>query len=142
MPFLLVLTIIVLVEAVAFATVSELIGGLPAVAGLAATTLGGVALLARQGRAAGRRLDAALRGAREPGAIGRELWLALTAALLAFPGYASDAIGLLLLVPQVRMLLRDLVFLRLAGVFRRARPATVIDATWRDETAPPRNLPR
>ena len=48
--------------------------------------------------------EAAVR--REPGAIGRQLWLALSAVLFAFPGYASDVLGLLLLLPPVRKLVR------------------------------------
>lgn len=145
MRFLLVLVAVVMIEAAAFATISDAVGGVAAVLGLAATTAGGFVLLARQGRATLRRLDAALRGAAPPGAISRELWLALTAVLLAAPGYVSDALGILLLVPAVRMLLRDLVFLRLVTVFGRP-PARrdgrgVIEGDWRDETKPPPTLP-
>ena len=146
MPFLLVVIIVVLVEAAAFATVSNAVGAWPAVGGMALTTIGGIALLARQGRAALRRLNDALRGAPEPGAIGRELWLALSAALFAFPGYASDVLALLLLLPPVRMLLRDLVFIRLVGMMGRGgvrgHSRVIIEGDWRDDTRPPPNLPR
>jgi UPF0716 protein FxsA len=145
MPFLLVVIITVLVETAAFAAVSDALGAWPAVGGMALTTIGGIALLARQGRSTFRRLQETLRDERRPGTIGGDLWLALSAALFAFPGYASDVLGLLLLLPPVRMLLRDLVFIRLVGMARRApagRVRVIIEGEWRDDTRPPPNLPR
>ena len=146
MRFLLVLTVIVLIESAAFATVSNAVGGVPAVLGMALTTLGGFALLGRQGRTTLQQLDAALRGAGRPGAVSRELWLALSAALFAFPGYASDVLGLLLLLPPVRTLLRDFVFIRLVAMLNRpprdVHARVIIEGEFHDETPPPTNLPR
>ena len=145
MPFLLIVMIVVVVEAAAFATVSDVIGAWPAVGGLVLTTIGGIALLARQGRSAFRRLHEALSEERRPGTIGGELWLALSAVLFAFPGYASDALGLVLLLPPVRMALRDLVFIRLVGMMGRAgvrgHGRVIIEGDWRDDTRPPPKLP-
>jgi UPF0716 protein FxsA len=146
MPLLLIVMIIVVVEAAAFATVSDLVGAWPAVGGIALTTIGGIALLARQGRSAFRRLQEALRDERRQGTIGGDLWLALSAALFAFPGYASDLLGLLLLLPPVRVLLRELVLFRLVGMVgrtgMRGHSRVIIEGDWRDDTRPPPNLPR
>jgi UPF0716 protein FxsA len=146
MPVLLIVIIVVIVEAAAFATVSDFVGAWPAVGGMALTTIGGIALLARQGRSAFRRLQEMLRGEHRPGTIGGDLWLALSAALFAFPGYASDVVGLLLLLPPVRMVLRDVVFVRLVGMVGRGgvrgHSRVIIEGDWRDDTRPPPKLPR
>jgi UPF0716 protein FxsA len=139
MALLLILIFIVLpiAELYVIIKVGGAIGVLPTIALLIADSLLGVALLRSQGRAAWRRFNEALAAGRVPA---REVFdgtmIILGGAFLLTPGFITDVIGLLLLIPPTRAIFRGLV-VRMAG--RRAA-FTVRTVRWgygagRDRTA-------
>ncbi|NWG71879.1 MAG: FxsA family protein [Parvularculaceae bacterium] len=78
-------------------------GVLPVVAVCLLTAMLGVALVKRQGLAALRAAERDLATGKAPvEAVVDGAFLALAAPLLMTPGFISDAIGLLLLVPAIR----------------------------------------
>ena len=87
--------------------VGEAIGALPTVALLVADSVAGAMLLRSQGRAAWRRFNEALAAGRIPahevfdGAL-----VIVGGALLLTPGFITDALGVLLLIPPGRALFR------------------------------------
>src|SRR5436853_1874199 len=122
--------------------VGEAIGALPTIAILVADSIVGSLLLRTQGRGAWRRFRAALAAGRPPA---REV---LDGALVIFggaflitPGFLTDIVGLLLLVPPTRALVRRV----LVGVFTRnfavriaRRAAERRGGPAPGQTAPPR----
>jgi UPF0716 protein FxsA len=126
---LLVLVFIVLpiAELYVIIKVGGAIGVLPTLALLVADSFLGVALLRSQGRAAWRRFNEALAAGRVPG---REVFdgtmIILGGAFLLTPGFITDVIGLLLLIPPTRAVFRGLVT-RMAG---RRIAFTVRAARW------------
>src|ERR671939_516687 len=109
MPLLLVLLFIVvpIVELFVIIQVGEAIGVLPTIALLIADSILGSMLMRSQGRAAWRRFNAALASERPPA---REV---LDGALVIFggaflltPGFLTDVLGLILLLPPTRSLVR------------------------------------
>jgi UPF0716 protein FxsA len=147
--FVLLLIAVPLVEVLAFVEVGEAIGWLLALLLLIGTSLLGVQLLRMQGRAAIERLALARAGGRPTaeGAIDGALAL-LGAALLAVPGFVTDALGALLLLRPTRTLARRRLsrhcaarLMRLlsrttrfgAGAGARPRPPADVDATAFDD---------
>ena len=147
--FVLLLIAVPLVEVLAFIEVGEAIGWLLALLLLIGTSLLGVRLLRMQGRAAVERLALARSGSSRPtadGAIDSALGF-LGAALLAVPGFVTDALGVLLLLRPTRTLARRRLsrhyaarlmrFLsrttRFAGAGARARPPADVDSTAFDD---------
>jgi UPF0716 protein FxsA len=131
LPLLVVLFIVVpIAELYVIIQVGQAIGALPTIAILIADSIVGSVLLRAQGRGAWRRFQAALAEGRVPA---REV---LDGALVIFggaflitPGFISDALGLLLLLPPTRAIVRRMlvrVFSRrfvvsVAGRARRPR---------------------
>jgi UPF0716 protein FxsA len=109
---LLVLIFIVLpvAEIYVIIKVGEAIGVLPTIALLILDGFLGAALLRSQGRAAWRRFNEAMAAGRVPA---REVldgaMVIVGGAFLITPGFISDVIGLLLLIPPSRALFRGLV---------------------------------
>jgi UPF0716 protein FxsA len=109
---LLVLIFIVLpvAEIYVIIKVGEAIGALPTIAILVLDALLGSALLRHQGRAAWRRFNEALAAGRIPA---REVFdgamVIMGGAFLITPGFITDVIGLLLLIPPSRAIFRGLV---------------------------------
>ena len=112
MALLLVLIFIVLpvAEIYVIIKVGEAIGVLPTIAILVLDALLGSALLRHQGRAAWRRFNEALAAGRIPA---REVFdgamVILGGAFLITPGFITDVIGLLLLIPASRAMFRGIV---------------------------------
>jgi UPF0716 protein FxsA len=112
MALLLVLIFIVLpiAELYVIIKVGETIGVLPTIALLILDSFLGAALLRSQGRAAWRRFNEALAAGRIPT---REVFdgamVILGGAFLITPGFITDVIGILLLVPPSRAIFRGLV---------------------------------
>ena len=112
MALFLVLIFIVLpiAELYVIIKVGEAIGVLPTIALLILDSFLGAALLRSQGRAAWRRFNEALAAGRIPT---REVFdgamVILGGAFLITPGFITDVIGILLLVPPSRALFRGLV---------------------------------
>src|SRR3954468_606075 len=112
MPLLLLVVLFIVVpiaELYVIIQVGQAIGALPTIAILIADSIIGSLLLKHQGRAAWRRFNEALQAGRVPA---REV---LDGALVIFggaflitPGFISDIIGLLLLIPPTRALVRAL----------------------------------
>jgi UPF0716 protein FxsA len=90
--------------------VGGLIGVLPTLALLLAMSLLGATLLRQQGRDAWRRFNAALAERRFPGReVADGLMITIGGALLLTPGFVTDGVGLLLLVPPTRAIARRLL---------------------------------
>jgi UPF0716 protein FxsA len=108
MPLLIVLFILVpIAEIYVIIQVGEAIGALWTVLLLVADSIIGARLVAWQGRAAWRRFQEALREGRVPH---REIldgvMIILGGAFLLTPGFLTDVIGLLLLLPPTRAIIR------------------------------------
>jgi UPF0716 protein FxsA len=126
---LLVLIFIVLpiAELYVIIKVGGAIGVLPTLALLILDSFLGAALLRSQGRAAWRRFNEALAAGRVPA---REVFdgtmIILGGAFLLTPGFITDVVGLLLLIPPTRAAFRGLV----ARLARRRAAFTVLTVPW------------
>jgi UPF0716 protein FxsA len=119
MPLLLVLLFIVvpIAELFVIIQVGEAIGVGWTIALLVVDSLIGAMLLRAQGRTAWRRFSEALGAARVPGReVADGVLVIFGGALLLTPGFITDVLGLLFLLPPTRAVIRR-VFLR--GVLRR-----------------------
>ncbi|MDP9405281.1 MAG: FxsA family protein, partial [Actinomycetota bacterium] len=135
MPLALLLAFVVvpLVELLVVLRVGEAIGTLPTIVLLLAVSVAGAWLVKREGREAWRRLRAALGSGRLPAAEVVDGALVLIGGtLLLTPGFITDAVGLLLVVPPSRAVVNRAVRARFRGAFtlgvlgasrrRRGRP--------------------
>jgi UPF0716 protein FxsA len=135
------------IEIAAFVEVARWIGVFPAIVGIAAGSLVGLALLRVQGIATLRRAQAQLAAGRPPvGELFDGACLAFAGLLFLLPGYVSDAIGAALLLPPVRFVLKSGALARLVVVGRRSPPPggpPTIDGEWEvvDDGRPPPRLP-
>jgi UPF0716 protein FxsA len=120
---------------------------------LAADSLLGALLLRSQGRTVWRRFNETLAAGRMPHReVVDGVLVIFGGALLVTPGFLSDIVGLALLVPPTRALVRRVVMRRLGnrvvvGVTRRAgrvpEPDYDVDGTASEyEPPPPRRLER
>src|SRR5437764_3540365 len=109
--------------------VGEAIGVLPTIALLIADSVLGSMLMRAQGRAAWRRFNAAVAAGRPPA---REVLdgvlIIFGGAFLLTPGFLTDVLGLALLLPPTRALVRRLIVRHFSGrvvttVFGRGGPA-------------------
>jgi len=90
--------------------VGGLIGVLPTLVLLFGMSLLGATLLRHQGRGAWQRFNRALAERRFPGReVADGLLITIGGALLLTPGFITDAVGLLLLIPPTRALARRLL---------------------------------
>lgn len=103
----LIFIVLPLVEIAGFALVGSLIGVLPTVALVIASTVLGAVLLRIQGFGALMRIRATMEAGGAPGRdVIHGIMIALAGALLVIPGFFTDLLGLLLFIP----LIRDLVW--------------------------------
>jgi UPF0716 protein FxsA len=111
MAFLVVLFIVVpIVELYVIIQIGSLIGVMPTIALLLADALLGSLLLRHQGRGAWRRFNAALAERRFPGReVADGLLIAIGGTLLLTPGFVTDILGLILLIPPTRAIVRRLL---------------------------------
>ena len=116
MPLLLVVLFIVvpIVELAIIIQVGQAIGVLPTIALLVLDSILGAMLMRSQGRAAWRKFNLALSEGRPPA---REVLdgvlVIFGGALLLTPGFTTDILGLLLLIPPSRALVRGVLVRRL-----------------------------
>ena len=90
--------------------VGELIGVLPTLALLLLDAVAGSLLLRHQGRGAWRRFNLAIAQRRFPGKeVADGLLIVVGGTLLLAPGFISDVVGVLLLIPPTRALARHLL---------------------------------
>jgi UPF0716 protein FxsA len=117
LPLLVVLFIAVpIVELAVIIQVGQEIGVLPTIAILVADSILGSVLMRSQGRAAWRRFNEAIAAGRPPA---REVLdgvlVIFGGALLLTPGFVTDILGLLLLIPPTRAVFRGLLVRRLGA---------------------------
>jgi UPF0716 protein FxsA len=133
---ILVFIVVPLAELYVILQVGEAIGAVWTILLLAADSLIGSLLLRNQGRAVWGRFNAALSEGRMPH---REVidgvLVVFGGAFLITPGFLTDIVGLLLLIPPTRALIRRLVVRRLG---RRAAIG-VVGADPRRRRQPPQN---
>lgn len=120
--------------------VGDAIGAVPTILLLVADSLLGSLLLRNQGRSVWRQFNEAIASGRMPH---RELFDGIAVifggAFLITPGFLTDVIGLLLLIPPTRSLLRRFATRRLGKRFglRVARAGGPVDGTAREHPEPP-----
>lgn len=106
-----------LIEIYLLIQVGEVIGALPTIFIVVFTAVLGVALLRWQGLVTLTRVQAALaRGELPAVAMLEGVFLLVAGALLLTPGFFTDAIGFLLLIPPLRQFLAQSLLLR--GMFQ------------------------
>jgi UPF0716 protein FxsA len=114
--FVLVLIGVPVVEVFVFIEVGRAIGWLPAVLVLLGTSVLGVRLLRVQGRSAVERVSLAVSERRAPAAAAIDGALGfLGCLLLVVPGFVTDVLGVLLLLPSSRALTRRWISRYYAG---------------------------
>ncbi|MDX6608653.1 MAG: protein FxsA [Solirubrobacterales bacterium] len=102
--------VVPIVELYVIIQIGSLIGVLPTIALLLADALLGSLLLRHQGRGAWRRFNAALAEHRFPGReVADGLLIAIGGTLLLTPGFVTDIVGLILLIPPTRAIVRRLM---------------------------------
>lgn len=111
MAILVVLFIVVpIVELYVIIQIGSLIGVLPTLALLLADALLGSLLLRHQGRGAWRRFNQALAERRFPAReVADGLLIAIGGTLLLTPGFVTDIVGLLFLIPPTRAIVRRML---------------------------------
>src|SRR6476469_2444774 len=111
MAILVALFIVVpIVELYVIIQIGSLIGVWPTIALLLADAILGSLLLRHQGRGAWRRFNAALAERRFPGKeVADGLLIAIGGTLLLAPGFITDFVGLLFLIPPTRAIVRRLL---------------------------------
>jgi len=121
---LLVLLIAVpIIELAAFIFVAGHIGALSATALVIVCSFGGIALVKREGLGVWRRAQVRFQAGETPTTeLLNGLLVLIAGLLMAIPGFVTDALGLLLLIPPVRALVRTVAF----GRFERQLRDTVI----------------
>ena len=111
MAILIALFIVVpIVELYMIIQIGGLIGVVPTIALLLADALLGSLLLRHQGRGAWRRFNLALAEHRFPGReVADGLLIAIGGTLLLTPGFVTDIVGLIFLIPPTRAIIRRLM---------------------------------
>lgn len=110
LPLIGLLIAVPILELYAIVKVGGLIGIWPTLALLFGMSLLGAALLRHQGRGAWRRFNQALSERRFPGReVADGLMITVGGTLLVLPGFITDVVGLLLLLPPTRAIARRLL---------------------------------
>ncbi|AKT51888.1 FxsA family protein [Arsenicicoccus sp. oral taxon 190] len=107
---LVLLVVVPVVEVAVIIAVGKVIGGWPTVAALLLLSALGAYLLKREGRAAWRALQEAIASGRMPaGELSDGALVLVGGTLLLAPGFVTDALGLLCLLPVTRRPARTLL---------------------------------
>jgi UPF0716 protein FxsA len=102
--------VVPIVELWVIIEIGSLIGVWPTIALLLADALLGSLLLRHQGRGAWRRFNAALQERRFPGReVADGLLIAIGGTLLLTPGFVTDIVGVIFLIPPTRAIVRRLL---------------------------------
>jgi UPF0716 protein FxsA len=147
MPLLALVAIFIvvpLVELYVILKVGDAIGAVPTILLLAADSVLGSLLLRAQGRSVWRRFNEALATGRMPH---REVLdgvlVIFGGAFLITPGFITDIVGLLLLLPPTRAVVRRLLVRRLGQRAEvRVRRSGDVEGTATEYDAPPGRLER
>lgn len=130
-----------LIEIALFIVVGQAIGVLPTLLGIVATAIIGALVLRWQGVAALREMQFRLQRGEVPARqMGDAMLIGLGGLLLLLPGYFTDLIGLLLLLPWTReliyrLLARNFRVVETTTTYRPADRPDLIDldrSDWRD----------
>ncbi len=148
MPLPLLVAIFILIpiaELYLIYTVGDAIGAVWTIALLAADSVLGTVLLRTQGRSVWRRFNEALSAGRMPHReVVDGVLVIFGGAFLITPGFLTDIVGLLLLLPPTRAVIRRLLARRLGrrvAVSMTGQPYDV-EGTATDYDAPPGRLDR
>jgi UPF0716 protein FxsA len=115
LPLVLVFIIVPIAELAVIIQVGQVIGVWWTIGLLVADSILGSVLMRSQGRAAWRRFNEAARAARVPAREALDGALVIFGgALLLTPGFITDILGLFLLIPPTRALVRAILARRLA----------------------------
>jgi UPF0716 protein FxsA len=115
-PLVLLFIVVPILELFVIIQVGQAIGAWWTIALLVADSILGSVLMRTQGRAVWRRFNDALRSGRPPAnEVADGALVVFGGALLLTPGFATDVLGLLLLVPVTRAIVRRVLVRRLAG---------------------------
>ncbi|MDH3606233.1 MAG: FxsA family protein [Acidimicrobiia bacterium] len=144
MGFLLLAFIgIPIAEIALFLYVGERIGLVATLVIIVATAVVGSALVARQGSGALNQVQSAFSEARFPG---RELahgaMIVVAGAFLVTPGFLTDGLGFLLLVPPIREVARGWFVKRFSGRTTVQFGPQPVDAEWHEADPPDEDAPR
>jgi UPF0716 protein FxsA len=150
MPLLVLVAVFIVVplaELYAIYLVGDAIGVIPTLLLLAADSIIGAFLLKSQGRAVWRRFNEALASGRMPHREVQDGVLVIFGgAFLITPGFLTDVLGVLLLLPPTRAVLRRLIMRRVGRrvEMRVAQPPRGFDVegTASEYEQPPRRLER
>ena len=127
-----------LIEIALFIVIGQAIGLLPTLFGIVLTGVIGALVLRWQGVAVLREMQVRLqRGEMPARQMGDAMLIGLAGLLLLLPGYFTDLIGLVLLVPWTRKLIyrllaRNLKVVEVSTSYRRADDPELIDLDHRD----------
>jgi UPF0716 protein FxsA len=126
MPLVLLFVLFIvlpLAELYVIIQLAGVIGILPTIALLLIDSIAGTMLMKSQGRAAWRRFNEANAAGRIPAReVADGALIILGGAFLLTPGFITDVIGFVLLIPPTRVLLRRTV----VGVFAKRNPITYV----------------
>jgi UPF0716 protein FxsA len=126
MVFLLGLAVVVVLELYVFVQAAQWLGFFAALLVVIVVSLAGVALVKREGLRTLRRFQQQARQGRLPSReLADAVTLLIAGGLLAFPGLVTDVVGLLLLTPPVRLVVRR----RLIRSVRGASGVVITEAT-------------
>lgn len=159
MPVLLILLVVAVIELAVLIAVGQAIGVLATVGLLILASLAGTALVRRAGTRTRAAFTEAVRTRRPPHReLADGMLIVAAGVLIVLPGFVSDALGLLLLLPPIRALARRrmLRFADRSGPVRygsapyrsagpvqygptRYEPGTVIEGEIVDESPTPRS---
>lgn len=107
-----------------FISLGQIIGLWPTLLGVVVTALIGSALIRMQGLGVLNELRAnTARGALPAQQIAEGMMLAVSGALLLTPGYFTDAVGFLLLVPPIRLMIYNQMKTRIQIVTPQTPPS-------------------
>ncbi|HET7408583.1 MAG TPA: FxsA family protein [Paracoccaceae bacterium] len=122
MPLLLLLLVIPLIEIMLFIQVGGAIGVWPTIGIVILTAVAGAYILRRQGLASLRKVQSRLAAGENPGRLMADGAMVMIAGvLLLAPGFLTDTIGLILLIPPVRGVLFRWMARRIAVVTVQAQ---------------------
>ena len=121
MPLFIILLTVPLIEIALFVTVGDRIGLAPTLAVVVATAILGAFAIRTQGRSVLMKLGRISRPDEAGAALINGMMIAAAGLLLLTPGFLTDSIGLLLLIPAVRSLLAKRIVAR-ATTFQMGDP--------------------
>lgn len=137
--------IVPLVEIALFIQVGGAIGLWPTLGVVVLTAIIGTTLMRTQGAAALARIRAAFDRLEDPSRpLADGAMILVAGAVLLTPGFFTDAVGLLLLVPNIRAMLFQFALRRLAASRARHQPrsaSTVIDGDFQPASPSEQDTP-